>query len=178
MSIYSKQIKLQSGAALFVCLMLLTVMTLLGLSAISGSTLEEKMAGNVRNKHLSFQAAEAALRAGETAADTVLATAFNDAGTGGFYNRSTPGDTSPKPTFPVWEQSGVNWQNATSANAGLVQSPQYIVEDFGTAYRDADCSLIVPLPAGCELPVYRVTAQGWGLNTNSSTMIQSTYKQL
>lgn len=168
----------QSGAALIVCLMLLTVMTILGISSLTSTSLEEKMAGNIRNKHLAFQAAEAALRAGEAVADSVLPTAFSDAGTGGYYNRSTPGDTSPKPTYPVWDQTGVNWQNATAASSGLIAPPQYIIEDFGTAYRDADCALVVPLPAGCELPVYRITAQGWGLNTNSSAMVQSTYKQL
>ena len=55
----------QSGAALFVCLMLLTVMTLLGISAVTTTTLEEKMAASLRNKSLSEGGAESALRAAE-----------------------------------------------------------------------------------------------------------------
>ncbi|MEN8166315.1 MAG: PilX N-terminal domain-containing pilus assembly protein [Pseudomonadota bacterium] len=43
-------------------LILLLVMTLLGLSAMQTSLMEETMAGNVRDHNLAFQAAEAALR--------------------------------------------------------------------------------------------------------------------
>lgn len=163
----------QKGAALIVCLILLLVMTILGVTSITTTTMEEKMAGNIRNKHLSFQAAEAALRAGENIANNLPADAtFN--GTNGLYPRSQVGDAN----YPIWEQaSGINWQNAT-AITGLVQNPQYIVEDFGTSPRDADCVLELPPPPGCYLPVYRVTARGWGLNTNGYTMLQSTFKQL
>lgn len=163
----------QQGAALIISLILLVVMTILGVSAITTTTMEEKMAGNVRNKHLSFQAAEAALRAGETIAGNIAdGTNFN--GTNGLYPRSQAGNTD----YPIWEQaSGVTWQNA-AAISGLIQNPQYIIENFGTAPRDNDCMLELPLPPGCLLPVYRVTAQGWGLNTNGYSMLQSTYKQL
>jgi type IV pilus assembly protein PilX len=163
----------QNGAALIVCLILLLVMTILGVSSITSTTMEEKMAGNIRNKHLSFQAAEAALRNGETIANGLGAdTNFN--GTNGLYPRSQHDDAD----FPIWEQaSGINWQDA-AAISGLVQNPQYIVEDFGDSPRDNDCMLQLPIQPGCLLPVYRVTAQGWGLNTNGYTMLQSTYKQL
>lgn len=163
----------QKGAALIICMILLLVMTILGVSTITSTTMEEKMAGNIRNRHMSFQAAEAALRAGETIAGNIAAgTNFN--GTNGLYPRSQAGDTN----YPIWDQaSGINWQDADAID-GLVQAPQYIVENFGTAPRDNDCMLEVPLPPGCLLPVYRVTAQGWGLNINGYTMLQSTYKQL
>jgi type IV pilus assembly protein PilX len=52
----------QRGSVLIVSLILLLVMTLLGLSAMQSSLLEETMAGNVRDHNLAFQAAEAALR--------------------------------------------------------------------------------------------------------------------
>lgn len=167
------KINKQNGAALIVCLILLLVMTLLGVTSITTTTMEEKMAGNIRNKHLSFQAAEAALRTGENIANNLPGdAAFN--GTDGLYPRSQHGDAD----FPIWEQTaGVTWQDA-AAIASLVQNPQYIIENFGTSPRDNDCILEVPLPPGCLLPVYRVTAQGWGLNVNGYTMLQSTYKQL
>ncbi|MDG4559697.1 MAG: PilX N-terminal domain-containing pilus assembly protein [Candidatus Competibacter sp.] len=52
----------QRGAALVVGLILLVVITLVGVAAMRGTTLQEKMAGNLRDSNLSFQAAEAALR--------------------------------------------------------------------------------------------------------------------
>lgn len=52
----------QRGAALVVGLVLLVVVTLVGVGAMQTTTLQEKMAGNLRDSNLSFQAAEAALR--------------------------------------------------------------------------------------------------------------------
>lgn len=174
MSFYAKKKSPQSGAALFVCLVLLTIMTLIGISSVSTTVLEEKMAGNTRNRHLAFQAAEAALREGENAVNLAAPSQFSNNGTDGFYNRSVPGDSSP--AYPVWDQPMVNWQDASNANAGLVESPEYIAENFGSVNRDEDCVLILPLPPDCILPVYRVTARGWGLNRNTRVTLQSTYR--
>ena len=52
----------QNGSVLVTSLILLLVMTLLGLSAMQTSLMEETMAGNARDHNLAFQAAEAALR--------------------------------------------------------------------------------------------------------------------
>jgi len=52
----------QRGAALIVGLVLLVVITLVGIGAMQSTTLQEKMAGNLRDSNLSFQASEAALR--------------------------------------------------------------------------------------------------------------------
>ena len=51
----------QTGAALVTSLMILFVLTLVGVSAMQGTTLEEKMAGNLRNTDIAFQAAESCL---------------------------------------------------------------------------------------------------------------------
>jgi len=56
----------QSGAVLFVSLIMLLVLSVIGVTAMQTTTLEEKMAGNLRDQTLAFQAAEAALREGET----------------------------------------------------------------------------------------------------------------
>ena len=57
----------QTGATLAISLVLLTIATLVGIVAMQGTTLQEKMAGNLRDSNLAFQAAESALAAGETA---------------------------------------------------------------------------------------------------------------
>ena len=51
----------QKGAALVTSLMILFVLTLVGVSAMQSSTLEEKMSGNLRNTNIAFQAAESCL---------------------------------------------------------------------------------------------------------------------
>lgn len=56
----------QTGSALIISLVILIVMTLIGITAMGSSTLQERMAGNSRDMALSFQAGEAALRGGES----------------------------------------------------------------------------------------------------------------
>ncbi len=53
--------KHQAGAALIISLMLLLVMTLIGLSSIGTSNLEERMAHNYQNATVVFQASESAI---------------------------------------------------------------------------------------------------------------------
>jgi len=50
------------GAVLFVGLILLIVMTIVGVSAMRGTALEERMTGNLKDKNDAFQAAEAGLQ--------------------------------------------------------------------------------------------------------------------
>ncbi len=52
----------QRGAALFVALMFLIILTVVGLSAANVSVMQERMAGNVRETNEAFQEAEATLR--------------------------------------------------------------------------------------------------------------------
>lgn len=56
----------QNGAALIISLIFLLLMTLIGVTSMQTTTLEERMAGNTRDRTLALQAAEAGLRQGET----------------------------------------------------------------------------------------------------------------
>lgn len=58
----------ECGAVLLVSLVMLLLLTLVGLAGMRMVQLEERMAGNLRDRQMAFQAAEAALRAGEAAA--------------------------------------------------------------------------------------------------------------
>ena len=52
----------QQGAALFISMMFLIILTLIGLSAANVGIMQERMAGNVRETNEAFQNAEATLR--------------------------------------------------------------------------------------------------------------------
>ena len=87
----------QSGAVLIISLIMLLLLTLIGLSGSQVTALEEKMAGNMRDKNLAFQAAESALRAVEATLNPPFPLpTFTAAGTGGFYSSvSTLPDRHP-----------------------------------------------------------------------------------
>jgi Tfp pilus assembly protein PilX len=73
----------QAGMALIASLILLLSLTLLALAAMQNTSLEERMAGNLRAEGIAFQAAEAALRSGEAWLDRQAALpAAVDTGTG------------------------------------------------------------------------------------------------
>ena len=124
----------QTGAAIVVCLMLLTIATLVGLNAMSSTVLEEKMAGNIRNKHLSFQSAEAGLRDGELTAIPINPDTATWNGTNGLFPRSKPGDAD----YPVWENGSTVWVDGDDTQ--LPTLPQFIIENFGVMPRDQSCA--------------------------------------
>ena len=55
----------QQGAALLMAMLFLVILTLIGITSMIGSALEERMARNSRETNIAFQAAEAALRDAE-----------------------------------------------------------------------------------------------------------------
>jgi type IV pilus assembly protein PilX len=56
----------QSGIVLIFSLIMLSLLTIIGVTALQVTGLEEKMAGNNKDSNTAFQAAEAALRDAET----------------------------------------------------------------------------------------------------------------
>ena len=55
----------QCGAALVMSLVFLVILTLIAITAVTTGSLGEKMAANLKDQRIAFQAAESALRAGE-----------------------------------------------------------------------------------------------------------------
>ena len=161
----------QKGVALIIALILLTVSTLIGITAVSSTILEEKMAGNILNKNIAFQAAEAMLREAEAFTETNVgdATLFNS--TNGFYPRTEPGDAN----FPIWDTIAESaWRGGTLVS-GATDAPKFIVEDFADATLEG-CIVPPGEPIDiCQITIYRITAKGTGLNTNSETILQSMY---
>ena len=55
----------EKGVVLVVALIFLLMLSLIGVRAMQGTTIQEKMSGNLRDQYSAFNAAEAALREGE-----------------------------------------------------------------------------------------------------------------
>lgn len=162
----------QTGATLIVSLILLFVLAIIGLSSMQSTTVEEKMAGNMRDQSVAFQAAETALRAGEIFLGTPILPVFNDSN--GLYQPAT-GDTA----LPLWET--IDWFDSskvvTVSNlqiAGAIHNPVYIVEELSEV-SDATGSLEAALPKVSAF--YRITARGSGNSDTSRVLLQSVYKR-
>lgn len=62
---YSTNFVKETGSALIVSLLLLLVLTILGLTGMQSTTMQERMAGNMLDRGMAFQASEAMLREAE-----------------------------------------------------------------------------------------------------------------
>lgn len=132
--------KRQTGVVLAVALIFLLLLTIISISAITTTTLQEKMAGNMLDRNIAFQAAEAALRDGERHIDTNIidATLFFTNCAGGLCEPATATGTVNDPH--VWESGIVDWSSGSATSVrfgsvtgvtilpGLSDQPRYIIE--------------------------------------------------
>lgn len=163
----------QRGATLVVALIILVVMTLLGVTSMQSATMQERMAGNVRDMNVAFQAAEAALREGEEfLSTTVVLPPFN--GNLGLYQAPNQGDPRP------WEQDGFNWASEArqydGEDFGGSAPPAYIIEELQVRPQSEGGEIGLGLPVG-EERLYRVTARGVGGNPNTLVILQTIYRR-
>lgn len=169
----------QQGAVLVISLIMLLLLTLIGVAGMQATTLEENMAGNMRDSNQAFQAAESALKAGETAAATIAPTIIcpSAANPIGYYLPYDVDCNGVPETTPVWENATIWSDNTksipyTGSLSNVSASPHFIIEDLG-----AQCaSATLPCPAADQRHNYRVTARATGATTNAAVMLQSIFQ--
>ena len=140
----------EQGVVLITGLIILVLLTILGLTASRTILLEERMAGNMKDQNVAFQAAEAALRVGESyltgvslgifVIDTSSTTLAKDPT--GLY-AATLSATSERWEQAVWDDGGSmayprtpdNLLLATITPAGATEPPRYIIEDMSTTMK-------------------------------------------
>jgi type IV pilus assembly protein PilX len=156
----------EEGIALIVGLVILVILALLGTTAYSVATQEERMAGNARDHARAFQAAEYALRECEKivlASPPFQQLATAKAGSGMLI----------APTSAPWIGDGPvsAWQpyalTLTAFNSEAPVKPICIAEDFpGSNPIPGKSKNIIPHKA-------RVTAQGYGITTGANVTLVS-----
>lgn len=140
----------QRGVTLIVAMIFLAILALLGVTVAQTTQLEERMAGNTRDRDLAFQATEAALTWASMQNMTTLS--------GGATINTAADDDAV-----YW--NAYNWAGATQltgadisiANGVLAAYPQLVTERRGTTNR------------------YRVTARGVGANNSTVVILQAEY---
>jgi type IV pilus assembly protein PilX len=148
----------QQGLTLLVSLIFLLVLSLLGIWAVTNNSLQERMAGNSRNRDLAFAAAEAALLHAESTLNTWRNGSFD--GTDGLlpYVATNANDIT------YWRDIN-RWSSYRQVPSGtlnqVAELPRYVVQHM-------------PTPAGGgSTEYYRVTARGVGGDINAVVILQS-----
>ena len=139
----------QRGVTLIITLVMLVLITLVGVSSIRTSTMDEKMAGNSRDRDMAFQAAEAAVQLclAQLQTDPSAVTAL------------TPAAAANTPNWEVV----ANWSNANSVaktvdTAGLASQPRCMYEALGAGSGN-----------------YRVTGRAVGGSSLTEVILQATF---
>ena len=167
----------QKGIALFVSLVLLLVLTIVGVSSVQSTSLEERMARNAHDSVLAFEAAEIALRQGEiyllnNAPD---ADDFSDGGSGGLFT------AAPFGVRARWENPNV-WAGGTSVEVpvsvdNVDSQPRYLIEFLATIDQTAnqyEVGLGYPV-LNETINIFRVTARGVGGSDTAQVLLQSSF---
>jgi type IV pilus assembly protein PilX len=190
-SYQGQSLRQQAGAVLIVALSLLVILTILGISVMESSVIEEKMAGNNLDYNLAFQSAESALRAGENwisqrnqrpvttnipAPGVVLAlNAIRTPGAAAWWQDATKNnswwidDVAPKVNiFDPIDPPGVD---PDSMEDELFRLPRFAIEEYDIV---CDGAINNPSASSCKV-IYRITARGWGKSPSSTVLLQSLY---
>ena len=128
-------LRIQTGAALPVALVMLLISTMVGLASIRTATNQEKMSANMYDRSLAYQAAEEALRVAE---ESILNAANPEDDALSFDCLDLSKDCQPIPPSTFSDQSGAgDWKSISSAllkNKALLSGssePEYYIERIG-----------------------------------------------
>ena len=159
----------ERGATLIIGMILLLLLSVLSLTSLKAIKTDERMAGNLQDRYLAFQAAEAALREAEALLSEPSLPSFTPAN--GFYR---------------YDQSGVPAAfDFTTANAreysrdlgAVAHRPRYILEQMEGRIEEG-VSLVVGGRYGISTRAnYRITAIGFGGSAQTRVVLQTTYRR-
>lgn len=173
----------QRGITLVVVLLLLLVVTLLGLAAMRGTVMQERMSGNAAARAIAFQAAEAVLREAESyAADPARPDVPSTGCTGGLCATPGVGDSFAWEADTFWTTgSGYRTSNIEGAADSDIEIARYVIEDMGEAGTlTGSCSSDIDLSVSdCSSTAlgryYRITVLSRMANS-TEVMLQSTFQ--
>jgi len=159
----------QHGSVLLISLIMLLLLTLVAVGGMQGTILQERMTGNLRDRDLAFQAAEAALREAEAFIRNNPNQIYDN--NNGFY-QVTSAD------HPDWRTRSTTAGNGAITYGGnfpgVATQPLYYIEQISTvqpAGTETEAGTAVPPP-----PFYRITALGTGGSDSTTVVLTSVFR--
>ena len=162
--------KKQSGSVLILGLAMLMILSMLVISSAKTTVLQQKMTANLRDKELSFQSAESALKTGESfllnKPKEDLAGDFS--GNNGLFlfdiNRSLSKESDWNGLGPI---QAMDLHQVTN-------KPVFIIEELPVFEIEGD-TLSIPRPVVSKF--YRISSKSKGATSSSLSILQSMYKK-
>jgi len=178
-------LKSNSGSVLVISLLILLTLTILGVTALSTTVMEERMSSNTRQRNMAHQAAETAMKAaeqwlGNTAGNVMLASHINqfDADSELYDNtvsgRSISWDLNDTAAWTSGNSLAVTTLNSFPSDASVIPgAPRYVIEFIG---RVGDPPLNFTDPDLREY-AFRIVTIGWGPDKVTKVVLSSTFSK-
>ncbi|CAK0772518.1 type IV pilus assembly protein PilX [Gammaproteobacteria bacterium] len=185
----------QRGMVLIVALVFLTVMTLIGVSALKGSAQQERMVGNARQRSQAFHATEAALTAAEITLQATTLPLFDNS-TPGLRQQMSTGNcdlstfwvngycwsgvasvdcsTTPPSTLTSTSCTTASQFRTGILDATLEEQPRYVIEQLSNVKVSGSSVKFGPNTGS---GYYRITARGLGGTQSATVILQSTFRR-
>jgi type IV pilus assembly protein PilX len=162
----------QRGAVLVTAMLLLLVLTIIGVTAMQMSRMQERMAGNSRDVNIAFQAAEGSLRNAEAFVRQWVARplACSAPPCNVWLEDSVAGTVTNKPQA-WWVTNGQTFGQATMSE--LNEPPVAVIEELGFVRTDGGVTVGQDPPDGRDF--YQVTSRSTGGSGMAEIVLQSTY---
>jgi type IV pilus assembly protein PilX len=159
----------QRGAILVTSLLLLLTLTIIGVSVMQITRMQERAAGNTRDLNLAFQGAEAAVRDAENLIwSTPVIVTCNNAATCIRPRGTLPEDLASQ-TAAWWDANAQEYgTDGTQDLDELDEDPQFVVEEIAWVG-----PLVVDEP-GARM-FYQITARSTGGTGLATSLVQTTY---
>lgn len=157
-------------------LLLLLVLTIIGVTAMQMTRLQERMAGGTRDLNLALQGAEAGLRNGEIMVQTEVARPDTCVATPCDVWELGVVETPQYQDSEWWQANGIEFErNPAAPETGEIQDldrdPEFLVESLGFV----SDSLTIGQGAPQGRDFYQVTARSTGGSGRANTVLRSTY---
>ncbi len=177
----------QQGAALLVALIMLLLITMIGVSSMQTTTLEEKMAANYRDYDIALQMAEMGMVAAEQYIENDVSVVghFTSDCNNGLCSARDYDDDYDRWNDPAYCSGDIFSAGCSKSaevdgktrNAAVAENPRCIIEKLTDLATEEDTLNQDNDSYGDKLSitVFRVTAYGTGGSPDTHVMLQTTY---
>lgn len=171
----------QGGFVLILGMVFLVVLTLIGISNMRSSMMEERMTGGFSDRtNLALESAELALREAEKYLDGVAVGPF-DGSQPGLHDVKPNGEdynfwrgASCSATSFNWSAGACSYVTSSKQLPHTVAAPRYVIERYADAVVPGSKRYGQPKQV---VEVYRITARGVGGQASTAVILQTTYKR-
>ena len=178
----------QRGIALVVALVLLIVITLVGLAAVRGTIMQQKMTANFYDRQIAFQSDEAALRvAQKVIQDSTAAPAIIGRDCSPLVGSTCTSDPFSDPNLPAAAIKLVTTGDYDAASTVAGTQPQYVIDYMGrfdvpdpAVKQVSNCSGYLPCVSNSKADFFRITVRNGApvaLQNRASVTMQSIFRK-